>query len=284
MNISFKKMITVAKHEIISQLSSIYYWGIILFPLMLMVTAIKYVNVKIKLYQIDTNHIWAVIIPITSLLLCIFYSGMTANSIAKDKTSKISELLLSIVDAKEQILGKMSAIYFLVLFNISIYIIFMSVYVKLSKNSFLQLMFSSSSIGFSLYSILSIIASLFMALAITMSFACYITDSTQVSISTIPTLLLMSSISFISVCLYLPNELDSMIYIIYLMCIFPPVGSMLTPVLIASKNMSYISGYIFLIIQSIFMIFLFIKSINSYKTGLFSTKKKNIFLEGFSIK
>lgn len=44
-----------------------------------------------------------------------------ANSVAADKTSKISEMLLAMVDAKERLIGKISTTYCLILLHMPIY-------------------------------------------------------------------------------------------------------------------------------------------------------------------
>ncbi len=282
-----KQLLAVARHEFFNQIKSFSYWILVFIPLIIITALFRYANLTIDFHNSDfINMVWGLSIPILTFLFCFIYVGMIANSVARDKTSKLSEMLMSIVDAKEQINGKMLGIYMLLSCQIIFYIIFIFCLSKIMHNNFLFIFISHVKIGLIVYSILALFVSLFIFLAMTVQFACFITDTSQISSATMPPMFLMMEIFVMSLLYYAPgmNEVNGLLLMIYFTCLFPPVGSMLTPPLMASGNISYLFAYSTLIIQLIIIYILYIKSIHVFKYGLLSNKKKNIFIEGFKFR
>lgn len=282
-----KQLLAVARHEFFYQIKSFSYWILVFIPLIIITALFRYANLTIDFHNSDfINMVWGLSIPILTFLFCFIYVGMIANSVARDKTSKLSEMLMSIVDAKEQINGKMLGIYMLLSCQIIFYIIFIFCLSKIMHNNFLFIFISHVKIGLIVYSILALFVSLFIFLAMTVQFACFITDTSQISSATMPPMFLMMEIFVMSLLYYAPgmNEVNGLLLMIYFTCLFPPVGSMLTPPLMASGNISYLFAYSTLIIQLIIIYILYIKSIHVFKYGLLSNKKKNIFIEGFKFR
>ncbi|WP_140929703.1 ABC transporter permease family protein [Apilactobacillus timberlakei] len=286
MNFKMRQLFAVARHEFLNQFNSFSYWMMFVIPLIVVTALFKYVNLKFNFNNSNfINMVWGFSIPVLTFFFCLIYIGIIANSVARDKTSKLSEMLMSIVDAKEQINGKMLGIYLLLCFQIAFYTIFILILSKVMNNNFLFLFIGRVKIGLIVYSILALFVSLFMFLAITVQFSCFITDTSQISSATMPPMIFL--LEFFSLSL-LYNSVgfdgDNMIWIFYIICMWPPVGSTLTPSLIASGNISYLFAYSTLIIQIMIMYILYVKSIHVFKYGLLSNKKKNIFIEGFKFR
>lgn len=286
LNFKMKQLLAVARHEFFNQINSFSYWMLVFIPLIIITALFRYVNLTVDFHNSDfINMVWGLSIPVLTFLFCLIYVGMMANSVARDKTSKLSEMLMSIVDAKEQINGKMLGIYMLLSCQMIFYLIFIFCLSKIMHNNFLFIFISHVKIGLIVYSILALFVSLYMFLAITVQFACFITDTSQISSATIPPMFFLLEFFCLSLFYNSLGSFDySMVWILYIICMWPPVGSMLTPPLIASGNISYLFAYSTLIIQLIIIYILYIKSIHVFKYGLLSNKKKNIFIEGFKFR
>ncbi|GLB47506.1 hypothetical protein WR164_14850 [Philodulcilactobacillus myokoensis] len=279
---SLNQIFVIAKHEIKFQIKSFIYWTTIFWPIIISITIIKFSGKHFHINQISNSQVKAslgLFIPFFIFMICISYVSIIANLVAQDKSNKISEMMMSIVSAKEQLLGKILAIYFLVLLHMLIYGILFFIYQKVSPSIILNLFLKNISIPFLFYIGLDILVSLFIILIMTAEISSFITDETQTAMAIIPVMILVTSGTVIAQFFNQPGIIDSGINFsrIFINIIFmiPPTGSFVEPILLTNGNFSYFEAYFNLIIQIVISLILLKPTIKHYQHGLLSSKHGN---------
>lgn len=280
-----KQVLAVACHEIKGQLSSFTYWTIILWPLLIAAIFERSGNIHLDLSTsnyLNLDLFWGNFLPIFIFMVSLSYVSIMANSVAADKTSKISEMLLAMVDAKEQLIGKISATYCLMLLHMTIYTGLIYIYERVTHGFIVQTIIKNTSPVFFVYIVLDAAVALFMALVWVTEIASYVTDESQVAVAVIPVMLLIGTGTMVAFLFNAPHYFDAGISVMRVyanvVLAFPPIGSLLMPTLLANQNVSYVEAYLNIVIQLVIIAWLLKQSIRQYRFGLLSSKKANPFL------
>lgn len=274
MKFNFKQISTVANYEMMDKFQSVSYWTIVIIPFILSVYLIR----ARYIVSINTNVI-GILLSLFTLMFCLIYIIISANSVAKDKTTKISEMILSIVGAKEQMFGKFLGVFILSIIHILIYTITIYLYILCTNNIILKNVHNLN-LHLIIYMILANLCTIFVSIIATMILASYITDSTQTMVATMPLSAFVGEMTIAGILLsgtynnLTDNFVESLIFGLCL-CI-PVFGSVVSPILLLTQNISYLEAYFTLIIQLVIIIIFFKKSIYQYKFGLLTSKKVNI--------
>ena len=286
-----KQIGAVFQHEFFSQWRSLTYWGIILWPLAIGLVFAKYAQWQLpeqiqKLSSQQVAFIWGVGTPTFIFMLCLSYATIMASSVASDKTNKRAELLLSMVGAKEQLAGKVLAVYGLIAFQLSCYGIGFCLYSVWDHNPIGSILLSQTPPFFIGYVVIDIVVAMLMVLVWTTEIAAYVNDDAQTALAVIPVMILIMTGTAVAVLLNVDwrgVDLGAPLRIIFnLGFAMPPVGSMLFPTLIINQGFSYFEAILNLVLELAIMILIFRTSVKQYQRGLLSTDKKNPFMQALS--
>ncbi|MCK8624882.1 ABC transporter permease [Apilactobacillus xinyiensis] len=288
--INYKQVFIIAMYEFKNSCKSFSYFTSLLFPIILFCSFDKYINNDFKNKTINitkyVSQIFAISIPIIIFAISILYISALANLIARDKSSKMSEMFLSFVGAKEQLLGKIMGIYFLIVIQFIVFTLFVIVYTFYTNTPVVIDFINNISLSNLAYSIINIFVSFLLLFTWTAEFASYITDSSQTIVATIPTML-FAAMACIQGVFFSVNsnwfEAFSIYGIIFFLAAsFPPVGTFVVPSLILNNVMPIWEAYIILLIQLIISSILFNSAAKRYKYGLLNHQKSNIILKAMN--
>ncbi|WP_288531523.1 ABC transporter permease [uncultured Secundilactobacillus sp.] len=282
--INFHQILVVSRHEIKNQAQSFSYWMIIVWPLVIGFICFRMGDqttiVSGSSDVLKSSVMVGMLMPMIIFMLCLSYVLILANSVAQDKTNKISEILMVMVDAREQLIGKIVAVYALLIFQLVLYVVF-----------FLSSGMDSSLLAdvmplYWIYIVIDFFVTIFIALIWTTEIASYVTDETQVAMATAPVMLLIGTGTLVATLLNEPNYFGNGVTPIRIfgdvVFVFPPIGSMLMPTLLAQNSVSYFEAFLNLFLELIVTFFIFKGSIKQYRKGLISQKNGNPFLQVLS--
>ncbi|MCT4487840.1 ABC transporter permease [Levilactobacillus parabrevis] len=284
--INLLQVFVVLMHEMRNQFVSYTYWSIIVWPLLIMAIFERFENFKMNTISLSTSEIcrlWGNILPIFIFMVCLSYVSIIANSVAMDKTSKLSELLMVMVDAKEQLVGKILSIYGLLIFQIAVYIGVFNLYGGLTGSRFLNELLSQTPSQLLVYVVLDAIVAILISLIWTTEIASNISDEAQVATAVIPVMLIIGTGTIIAMFFNSPEYFDSglsaiRVYINVILA-FPPIGSLLFPTLLAEGNVTYWEAFLNLGLELFIMAFIFRTSVRQYRRGMLSREYSNPFYQ-----
>lgn len=274
-----------------NQIKSIVYWGVIGWPLVVTLVFMRLANWQIHLTEtILTEHtitmVWGIGIPTLIFMICLSYTSIMASSVVTDKTSKISELLLAVVGAKEQLIGKILATYALMFLQIGIYGFCLAIYIVTSRSRIIWQFVQKTPPLFVGYVLVDVLVALIMVLVWTTEIASYITDDSQIVLAVIPVMLLITTGTIVAVFLNAPGGLTEVNLAVRVIENFafamPPVGSLVIPTLLINHGISYWEALLNLGLEVGVMSIIFRTSVKQYKRGLLSSNKKNPFVRALS--
>lgn len=117
---------SVTKFTIKQQLKSSYFWSVLLLPLVLIVTALLTIfSGQPSLSYLKESQINQLIITMFSVIvmtISIGYLSLMIRIFIVDNESKVNEMLSAMSSSKDQFIGKVMAIIFLVIGELIIYI------------------------------------------------------------------------------------------------------------------------------------------------------------------
>lgn len=280
--INLLQVVVVLKHEMRNQLVSYTYWSIIVWPLLIMVVFERLENLNMSAASLSifkVSRLWGDILPTFIFMVCLSYVSIIANSVAVDKTSKLAELLMIMVDAKEQLVGKILSIYGLLGIQIAVYITTFNLYDGFTESKFLNELLSQTPYQLLVYIVLDAIVAILISLIWTAEIASNISDDAQITLAIIPVMLLIGTGTLIAMFFNSPAYFDvglsTVRVYINVVLAFPPIGSLLFPTLLAEGSVTYWEAFLNLIVELVIMAFIFRTSVKQYRRGMLSRNHTN---------
>ena len=289
--INLSQTFIVCRHEVSKQLTSFTYWSTIIWPLLIMSIFERFENVSMSsdsLSSAEVSRIWGYLLPTFIFIVCLSYVSMIANSVATDKTSKLSEMLMVIVDAKEQLVGKVLSIYGLMVVQVTVYILSFKIYWGITGSKFLLEFLLRTPRQLLIYIFFDAIVAVFISLIWTTEIASNISDESQVATAIIPVMLLVGTGTIIAMFFNSPEYFTSGISTIrvYMNVVlaFPPIGSLLFPTLLAEKSVTYGEAFLNLGFELGIMVGIFRTSVKQYRRGMLSKDHTNPLIQALNKK
>lgn len=287
--INYNQVLTIAMYEFKNSCKSFSYFTLLFIPLIVFSSLDHYVNIhhfSSKIIALYSPKIFAVSIPIVIFAISVMYMSTLANLISRDKSSKLSEMLLSFVGAKEQLLGKILGVYFLIVIQFVMLFLFIFMYTIVTKTSNISIFLNNiGAINFT-YSIVNIFISFLLLFIWTAEFSSYVTDTSQTIIAIIPPVIFATTSCIEGVFFSVNNDwfqaLSTYGIIFFFAACFPPVGTFVVPSLLINKEMPLWEACIILLAQLVISIILFRSATKRYKYGLLNNKKSNVILEAMN--
>ncbi|WP_125581916.1 ABC transporter permease family protein [Levilactobacillus cerevisiae] len=283
-------MIVIARHETYNQVTSISYWTIIIWPLLFTSIFDRYEGADFNidsLSSFEVEKLWGNVLPGFIFMVCLSYVSIIASSVATDKTSKLGEILIVMVDAKEQLFGKIMSIYLLLGGQMLIYLLFFKIYGESTGSRFLIELFAKTPSWLLVYVVLDTIVAIFISLIWTTEFASYINDESQIPAAIIPVMLLIGTGAVVAIFfnspVYFSSGISTMRVYINVILVVPPIGSLLFPTLLAEKSVTYWEALLNLVLELLITTAIFRKSVKQYREGMLSKKIGSPMFRAFSM-
>ncbi|KRM19143.1 hypothetical protein FC40_GL000436 [Ligilactobacillus hayakitensis DSM 18933 = JCM 14209] len=280
----FHQIFAIIRHEWSLNLKNGIFWNGVVVPLIFILLSLYHFKDDIlNLSENGLLHVIYQILPLFTFYFCVFYTSVLANEVVNDKSSRISEIMLSIVDAKTQIVGKFLGVLTLLFAHITVYFVIIS-YVSgiLGFNIIKVLVLGQQQ--YILLLIISMILTLISCLIWTVEIGVFVNDKEQTFLAIMPSLFLTGQATLLSWYLVLNSggEVDLITHILFdIPACAPAIGSVIITTLVSNYNFTYFEAYLTETVQLVFLWLMLKRAIKNYRVGSISNNQRHVLFRNW---
>lgn len=277
----FHQIFAIIRHEWSLNLKNGIFWNGVVVPLIFILLSLYHFKDDIlNLSENGLLHVIYQILPLFTFYFCVFYTSVLANEVVNDKSSRISEIMLSIVDAKTQIVGKFLGVLTLLFAHITMYFVIISYVSGILGFNIIKVLILGQQ-QYILLLIISMTLTLISCLIWTVEIGVFVNDKEQTFLAIMPSLFLTGQATLLSWYLVLNSggKVDLITHILFDIPAFTPaIGSVIITTLVSNYNFTYFEAYLTETIQLLFLWLMLKKAIKNYRVGSISNNQKHALL------